>query len=286
MQTLHSIKALKATIKDAKANALRVGFVPTMGNLHEGHLRLIDVAREHCDYVVCSIFVNPMQFGANEDLDSYPRTLEDDQHKLITRNTDLLFAPSANEMYPNGMQHHVKINMPHMAGVLCGKSRPTHFEGVCTVVSKLFNQVEPDVAVFGKKDMQQLLIIKQMTMDLCLPIEVIGVDTEREQNGLALSSRNSLLTAKEKEEAQVISQILTTIKREINSGNVDYQQLLETGMAALEETSLKTDYLEIRDLLNFETAKNGQTYENLGIFAAAFAEKTRLIDNTTTREIN
>lgn len=286
MLTVHTVAELQDIVQEAKDNGKRIGFVPTMGNLHEGHLKLVDTALAQSDFVVCSVFVNPMQFGANEDLDSYPRTLQEDQHKLSARKTNLLFAPSAKEMYPNGMQQHIKIDMPHMANVLCGKSRPIHFEGVCTVVTKLFNQVRPDVAVFGKKDLQQLLIIRQMTSDLCLPIKIVGADTEREQNGLAMSSRNSLLSPEEKQEAQTVNRVLQEIRSSINNGNRQYHKLLAKGTSAFEQTRFKADYLEIRDLSNFELAEDGMAYDNLGIFAAVFAEKTRLIDNTTTADVS
>lgn len=286
METIHSLKAISEKVDALKSSSLKIGFVPTMGNLHQGHLKLVDAAKPHCDIVIASIFVNPMQFGANEDLDKYPRTLEADQEKLDAISTEILFAPTAREMYPLGLENHLKINMPHMASVLCGKSRPTHFEGVCTVVTKLFNLVRPDVAVFGKKDLQQLMIIKQMTKDLCLPISIMGVDTEREKNGLAMSSRNSLLSDKERQDAAIINALLTEMKQAICNGEMDYLTLVKNGIRRLEQGTLKTDYLEIRDLEDFALAKNGLRYDNLGIFAAAYAEHTRLIDNITTNEID
>lgn len=281
MQTVHSINELNSAIIALKAEGRRIGFVPTMGNLHRGHLRLVEAAHSDCDAVVVSIFVNPMQFGENEDLDKYPRTLEADQEKLSAYGTSLLFAPSAREMYPNGMDKHLKINMPHMAGALCGKSRPTHFEGVCTVVTKLFNLVKPDLAVFGKKDLQQLMVIKQMTLDLCLKIDILGVETEREENGLAMSSRNSLLSDTERQEALIISKTLNNMKDAIINGNTAYTALVDKGIATINQSLLTTDYLEIRELVNFELAQDNKTYAALGLFAAAYAEKTRLIDNVT-----
>ena len=286
MLVIHSIPELTAAISEQKDLGKRIGFVPTMGNLHDGHISLVAKAQQHSDFVVASIFVNPMQFGANEDLDKYPRTLEADSRKLEAVACDLLFAPSPNEIYPNGLDKHLKMNMPHMASVLCGKSRPTHFEGVCTVVTKLFNLVRPDAAVFGKKDLQQLLIIKQMTKDLCLPINILSGDTVREESGLAMSSRNSLLSAEEKAQASVINKVLDDCSEKIKSGENRYGRLMENARQQIDETGFRTDYFDIRKIEDLELAKDGEQYENLAIFAAAFAEKTRLIDNITLKPVS
>lgn len=286
MKIVHSIDELTTIISHEKEKGKRIGFVPTMGNLHAGHISLIDKVRTRSDFSVASVFVNPMQFGENEDLDNYPRTLEEDSEKLSHAGCDLLFAPSPNEIYPNGMDNHLKMNMPHMSGVLCGNSRPTHFEGVCTVVTKLFNIVRPDVAVFGKKDLQQLLIIKQMTQDLCLSIDVIGSDTARESNGLAMSSRNGFLSAQEKEAASIIYKTLQQIRDEIVAGNLKYKELMDTAHLAVKDKNFQVDYLEIRTIETLSLAKDGEHYDNLAIFAAAYAEKTRLIDNITLNSLN
>ncbi len=286
MQVVHSIADMNAVIYSQKSAGKKIGFVPTMGNLHAGHISLVEKAQKYADFIVASVFVNPMQFGANEDLDQYPRTLKEDSEKLTAVNCDLLFAPSPNEVYPNGLDKHLKINMPHMASVLCGKSRPTHFEGVCTVVTKLFNIVQPDVAVFGKKDLQQLLIVKQMTKDLCLPIKIIGGDTKRETSGLAMSSRNSLLSEKEKNNARSIYAELKMAREKITNGDKAYSSLMHTAKESLNEQGFKADYFEIRKINDLELAEDGATYENLAIFAAAYAEKTRLIDNITLQELD
>jgi len=286
MKVIHSITELTASVLEQKALGKKIGFVPTMGNLHAGHISLIDNVRTRADFSVASVFVNPMQFGENEDLDSYPRTLEDDSEKLAKAGCDLLFAPSPNEIYPNGLSQHLKMNMPHMSGVLCGNSRPTHFEGVCTVVTKLFNIVKPNVAVFGKKDLQQLLIIKQMTRDLCLSIEVVGSDTARESNGLAMSSRNGFLSPHEKQAASIIYATLQQLRDEIAAGNLKYKALMDDAHRAVESKGFKVDYLEARTIETLSLAKDGEPYENLAIFSAAYAEKTRLIDNITINALD
>lgn len=285
MQVVHTKRELAQIITEQKVQQKHIGFVPTMGNLHQGHISLVRKAQEHSDFVVSSVFVNPMQFGANEDLDKYPRTLDVDSEKLAAVNCDLLFAPSPNEVYPNGLDKHLKMNMPHMAGVLCGQSRPTHFEGVCTVVTKLFNMVRPDIAVFGKKDLQQLLIIMQMTADLCLPIKIMGGDTVREANGLAMSSRNGFLSAEEKDKAAIIYQTLQTTLQKIESGHRNYKTLMDNAANELTQQGFKLDYFDIRKIDDLALAEEGCSYDNLAIFAAAYTEKTRLIDNITLKDL-
>lgn len=286
MKIAHSINELTTIISKENEKGKRVGFVPTMGNLHAGHISLIEKVKSFSDFSVASVFVNPMQFGENEDLDNYPRTLKEDSEKLSHAGCDLLFAPTPSEIYPNGMDKHLKMNMPHMSGVLCGNSRPTHFEGVCTVVTKLFNIVRPDVAVFGKKDLQQLLIIKQMVKDLCLSIEVVGSDTARESNGLAMSSRNGFLSPDEKEAASIIYKTLQQLRDEIVADNLKYKELMGKARLAVENKGFKVDYLEIRTIEALNLAKDGEQYDNLAIFAAAYAEKTRLIDNITLNPLD
>ncbi|MEK7260645.1 MAG: pantoate--beta-alanine ligase, partial [Pseudomonadota bacterium] len=190
MLVVESITGLRREIAALRRAGKRIAFVPTMGNLHAGHLKLVQIARQHADVVVASIYVNPLQFGPKEDFGAYPRTPDDDKKALETEKTDLLFMPTDAEMYPRGLDVMTKVEVPALGDILCGQFRPGHFRGVTTVVNRLFSLVQPDVAVFGKKDYQQLMLIKLMVADLGLPIEIVGVDTMREADGLALSSRN------------------------------------------------------------------------------------------------
>lgn len=208
MNTLHTIAQVRAAVSRARQEGKRIGMVPTMGNLHAGHIALVEKALQRTDYVVVSIFVNPMQFGPGEDLDSYPRTLAEDQKKLLDVGAHLVFAPSASEMYPEGMDGHTRVSVPVVSEGLCGTSRPGHFEGVATVVSKLLNIVGPDVAVFGQKDYQQLAVIRKMAQDLCLPVKIMGHPTIRAEDGLALSSRNGYLSAEQRAVAPLLQQTL------------------------------------------------------------------------------
>src|SRR5690554_144133 len=192
MITVTTIECLRKQTGQARKNGQRIALVPTMGNLHAGHMSLVETARQHADFTVVSIFVNPLQFGPNEDLDSYPRTLAEDQRRLLDAGAHTVFAPSVNEMYPEGMQGHTLVRVPVVSDGLCGASRPGHFDGVATVVTKLLNMVQPDVAVFGEKDFQQLAVIRKMAHDLCLPVQIMGAPIVRAADGLALSSRNEI----------------------------------------------------------------------------------------------
>ena len=279
MIAVHTISALRDQVRQWKKDGLRVALVPTMGNLHDGHLHLVEQAREHADKVVVSIFVNPMQFGEGEDFDSYPRTLEDDSAKLTGVDTDLLFAPSVVEVYPKPQSEQTRIEVPLISDVLCGASRPGHFVGVATVVCKLFNMALPDVAVFGEKDFQQLMVIRRMVEDLCIPVEIIGVATVREQDGLARSSRNGYLTPEERELAPALYRILQETASKISGGKRDYSLLEADANQALLEAGFKPDYFKIRraeDLTEAATTDN-----RLVILAAAYLGKARLIDNLT-----
>ncbi|MBT8148716.1 MAG: pantoate--beta-alanine ligase, partial [Gammaproteobacteria bacterium] len=218
MQTLHQVKYLRAAVRAEKEHGRRVALVPTMGNLHEGHLQLVRRAHEMADVVIVSIFVNPMQFGDSQDLDNYPRTLAEDQAKLEHEHAHYLFMPENSEIYPHGTEAHTKVNNDALGTILEGHSRPGHFEGVCTIVNKLFNLVQPTLAVFGEKDYQQLAIVRRMAEDLCMPIDIIGVPTVREPNGLAMSSRNSRLSDSERDNARVIYSELQAIKNQIIAG--------------------------------------------------------------------
>ncbi|VVM83315.1 Pantothenate synthetase [Pseudomonas fluorescens] len=211
MNTVKTVRELRAAVARARSEGKRIGFVPTMGNLHSGHVALITKATQRVDFVVASIFVNPLQFGAGEDLDKYPRTLAADQEKLLEAGCSLLFAPTVEEMYPDGMAGQTRVSVPQLSEGLCGASRPGHFEGVATVVSKLFNMVQPDLAIFGQKDYQQLAVIRALVHDLNMPIQIIGEPTVRAADGLALSSRNGFLSEEQRAVAPVVYRSLSNI---------------------------------------------------------------------------
>ena len=208
MRIFHTVSGLRDALTVHRREGLRIGFVPTMGNLHQGHLALVKQARESCDIVVCSIFVNALQFGLNEDWDKYPRTYQMDCDKLTEAGCDYLFHPDDTEMYPNGLDTQSRVICPTMTDVLCGASRPGHFEGVTTVVSKLFNIVQPDEAIFGIKDYQQLAVIRRMVEDLCMPVQITAAPIYREADGLAMSSRNSYITEEERPKVVVLKDSL------------------------------------------------------------------------------
>ena len=277
MQTINNTAELRQVIQAYQQAGKSIAFVPTMGNLHEGHLSLIDAAKTHADIVVASIFVNPMQFGENEDLDAYPRTLEADAKSLSSRGCQILFAPSAKEVYPNGTQAETRVDVPSLVNHHCGASRPGHFIGVATVVTKLFNIVQPDVAVFGEKDFQQLAVIRKMAQDLCMPISIIGVPISREPSGLARSSRNGYLTSDEKNAAATIYQILLKCKKELENGACDFEYLCKKAITELEMQGFKKDYFNIANPITLEAASvDNNKYV---ILAAAYLGNTRLIDN-------
>jgi pantoate--beta-alanine ligase len=279
MQTLHTISELRAFVRRHRMKGKTIGFVPTMGNLHEGHLSLITEAKNRADIVICSIFVNPMQFGANEDLDSYPRTLDADSQALESKGCHLLFAPNANEVYPFGLGEQTRVDVPELGNYHCGASRPGHFVGVATVVAKLFNMVQADIAVFGEKDFQQLAIIRKMASDLCFPIEIIGIPTSREKSGLARSSRNGYLSTAEKTNAAILYQTLLTTREALKEGERDFDMLTKKAKALLEDSGFKPDYFNIA---NPETLAASQISDvNFVILVAAYLGKTRLIDNIT-----
>jgi len=277
MQTINDTAELRQVIQRYKQAGKTIAFVPTMGNLHEGHLSLVDKAKEQSDIVVASIFVNPMQFGENEDLDAYPRTLEADSIGLVEHGCDILFSPSAKEVYPNGTQAETRVDVPSLVEHHCGESRPGHFIGVATVVTKLFNMVQPDTAIFGEKDFQQLAVIRKMTLDLCMPIRIIGVPISREPSGLARSSRNGYLSAEEKTTAARIYQTLLQCKKSLESGNKDFERLSKEAVEALEISGFKKDYFNIA---NPNTLENATLNDNeYVILVAAWLGSTRLIDN-------
>lgn len=278
---IHTIKELREQVKEWKKQGLTVGLVPTMGALHNGHLSLIKKSVEKCDKTVVSVFVNPIQFCPGEDLDKYPRTLEADEKLCEDAGVDIVFAPSPKEMYGEG---HILSNdfltyvIPPFFYVdkLCGKSRTGHFDGVCTVVNKLFNIVQPDFAFFGEKDRQQLIILKTMVKDLNIPVEIIPCPIVREESGLALSSRNKYLTEKGKEDALALSKILFNIKMCYNKGIKDVKALTETAYGFLNDNHT-LEYLEFRDQNTLEEKKTADS--DTIVFIAARVENVRLIDN-------
>ncbi|HSW15418.1 MAG TPA: pantoate--beta-alanine ligase [Solimonas sp.] len=276
MKTVHTVAELRAQVAEWRRAGQRIAFAPTMGNLHAGHLKLIRRAREEADRVVSSVFVNPLQFGPTEDFGRYPRTLSADQAGLSTVGCDLLFAPSVEEMYPNGREHLCKLSLPHYSTMLEGAFRPGHFDGVATVVSILFNQVQPDVALFGEKDYQQLLVIRRMVADLHLPIRILGVPTEREADGLAMSSRNQYLSSEERQTAAQIYASLSEVADGLRAGRRDFEQLAAGGLQRLLSHGFQPQYLEIRSP---DLAPPGAQDASYVILVAAYLGKTRLIDN-------
>ncbi|MFL1483036.1 pantoate--beta-alanine ligase [Marinobacter sp. LN3S78] len=277
MRTVHTIKELRAVIRSYRAQDKRVGLVPTMGNLHEGHLALVRRALEASDVVVTSIFVNPMQFGAGEDLDAYPRTLAEDQRRLEAEGNTLLFAPTVEEVYPDGLARQTQVAVPEVSEGHCGASRPGHFDGVATVVSMLFNMVQPDVAVFGEKDFQQLAVIRKMVRDLFIPVDVIGLPTIREHDGLAMSSRNGYLSTSEREVAPALHRVLSETGRALADGNDDFAGLEAAARDTLAAEGFRPDYFNIVNSLTLKPAVPGD--RQLTVLAAAFLGTTRLIDN-------
>ena len=276
MITLDSIAALRTQV-DAWRRGGNVAFVPTMGNLHQGHLALVRAARSMADRVVVSIFVNPLQFGAGEDFASYPRTLEADSAMLMGEGADLLFAPGPEIMYPRPQEEQTRVEVPGLSELLCGHTRPGHFVGVATVVCKLFNMVQPDIALFGKKDYQQLMVIRRMAEDLAMPVRVVGMDTVREASGLAMSSRNGYLTEQERAVAPILYRVLTGLAAELRRGSEDYAGLQAQAAIELDENGFRTDYIAVRRADDLAEPAPGEP--RLVVLAAAYLGRARLIDN-------
>ena len=277
MQTVTTIDAVRDRVREWRQQRLRVAFVPTMGNLHAGHMSLLAAARYRGDRIVASIFVNPLQFGPSEDYTAYPRTLAEDQKLLEEARCDLLFAPSVAEMYPTGGDQRTVVMVRGLSDILDGRFRPGHFDGVATVVTKLFGIVAPDVAVFGEKDYQQLLVVRHMTLDLALPVEIIGAPTVRAGDGLALSSRNRYLSAEERGRSIVIHHALVEAAQAIHGGSSDFERLERDGARALERAGMQVDYFSVRNALDLAPPSTAST--DLVILAAARLGKARLIDN-------
>ena len=281
MQIFHTIQGLRESLLQARQKGLRIGFVPTMGNLHQAHIELIKRAQQTSDIVVCSIFVNGLQFGLNEDWDKYPRTFDADCTKLRDAGCDMLFHPDDNEMYPNGLDSQTRVICSTMTDVLCGASRPGHFEGVTTVVTKLFNIVQPDEAVFGIKDYQQLAVIRRMVEDLCVPIKIIEAEIHREADGLAMSSRNGYITAEERPKASQLHASLSWIAEQIKSGERDFLALEAEAKQQIEAAGFKTDYITVCNSKTLEMAAVDD--EHITVLGAMFTESARLIDNVSLK---
>ena len=283
MNIINTVAALRTTVAQWRAAGERVALVPTMGNLHAGHLQLVEKARAEADRVIISIFVNPMQFGDasgdGSDFERYPRTFVEDRKKLsdLEACPDALFSPSVNEVYPNGFGQETRVEVPEISDILCGEFRPGHFVGVATVVAKLFNMAQPDVAVFGEKDFQQLLVIRRFVADLCFPVEIIGVPTIREKSGLAMSSRNQYLSAEECERAAVLFQTLRQAQQKILSGEKNFAAIKEQANAMLNEAGFRPEYFEVRRPKDLKQAIEAD--QELVILVAAWLGETRLIDN-------
>ena len=278
MLVISEIKVLRATVKAWRQEGHSIAFVPTMGNLHQGHLKLVDEARQRADKVIVSIFVNPMQFGANEDLAKYPRTLAEDCAGLTDHQADAVFTPTPELIYPKGLEVQTAVDVPFIGDNHCGASRPGHFRGVSTIVTKLFNLVQPDIALFGKKDYQQLAVIRALTIDLSFPIEIIGIDTERAADGLALSSRNGYLSEEQRATAPLIYQQLQWLAQQIrDQGAIDFRALEQQVRETLSQAGFRPDYVNICQRHNLELANDLSS--PLVILLAAYLGTTRLIDN-------
>jgi pantoate--beta-alanine ligase len=277
METVATIAAVRERVSRWHRAGERVAFVPTMGNLHAGHISLIEVARKRGDRFVASIFVNPMQFGPNEDFAHYPRTPQKDESMLRDAGCDLMFMPDVAEIYPDGLEHGTRVTVPELSGLLDGEFRPGHFDGVSTVVAKLFNIVTPDIAVFGEKDFQQLAIIRRMVADLCIPIEIIGAPTVREDDGLAMSSRNQYLTGEERKVAPQLHAALSRAAKRISAGERDFAAIERAELDAIGRFGFRPDYFTVRDARTLVAP--GVQSRHMVVLVAARLGKARLIDN-------
>lgn len=277
MDIIANIDALREQVITWRRQGLSTAFVPTMGNLHEGHLTLVKEAQKYADRVVVSIFVNPMQFNQASDLDSYPRTLDADCRALQSVDTDLVFTPSADLIYPHGLKSQTFIQVPVISEVLEGEHRPGHFNGVSTIVAKLFNLVQPDVALFGEKDFQQLALIRHMVADLAMPIQIVGVPTVREESGLAMSSRNGLLSAEEKQTAALLAAVMNRIAEQVGRDNAANLALAKQASDELNQAGFNTDAIDIVDADSLSEVSEETTA--VVVLMAAFLGKARLIDN-------
>lgn len=277
MLVTHTKQELAEQIAEWRHHDEHVALVPTMGSLHAGHLSLVEMAREHAERVIVSIFVNPTQFGKGEDFDEYPRTLERDQRRLKKTSADMIFAPDIETLYPFGPDQATTVSVPGLTENFCGAMRPGHFDGVTTVVARLFAIVQPDVAVFGQKDYQQQLVIRRMTEDLSLPITIITGETVRDDDGLALSSRNSYLSDEERAVAPALYQQLQAVGQQLQAGGRDFPALEASAAAALNAAGFEVEYFAIRRALNLEVPD--RDCDDLVVLVAARLGRARLIDN-------
>ncbi|HCU1629552.1 TPA: pantoate--beta-alanine ligase [Escherichia coli] len=277
MLIIETLPLLRQQIRRLRMEGKRVALVPTMGNLHDGHMKLVDEAKARADVVVVSIFVNPMQFDRPEDLARYPRTLQEDCEKLNKRKVDLVFAPSVKEIYPNGTETHTYVDVPGLSTMLEGASRPGHFRGVSTIVSKLFNLVQPDIACFGEKDFQQLALIRKMVADMGFDIEIVGVPIMRAKDGLALSSRNGYLTAEQRKIAPGLYKVLSSIADKLQAGERDLDEIITIEGQELNEKGFRADDIQIRDADTL--LEVSETSKRAVILVAAWLGDARLIDN-------
>lgn len=277
MQIFHHIQTLRQVLQEQRQQGNRIGFVPTMGNLHDAHLALVKQAQGDCQRVVASIFVNRLQFGLNEDWDKYPRTLEADIAKLRSVGCDYLFCPEEGEIYPNGMDTQTRVTVPTMADILCGASRPGHFEGVTTVVTKLFNIVQPDLAIFGLKDYQQLAIIRRMVQDLCMAVEIREGEIVREADGLAMSSRNGYITAQERPQVTALYATLSWMAERISAGEREFSQLEQEARRRIEAAGFRPDYVTVCNARTLDPAAHDD--RELRVLGAMYTRGARLIDN-------
>ncbi len=281
MQTITRIEDMRALVRGWRFGGESIAFVPTMGNLHAGHASLIGAAHVHGRRVVASVFVNPLQFGPNEDYAAYPRTPEDDTELLAAQGVDVLLLPTVDEMYPLGVAGSTIVDVPELSGILCGAVRPGHFQGVATVVVKLLNLVQPDVAIFGEKDYQQLTIIRRSVEDLCLPVRIIGAPTVRAEDGLALSSRNRYLSASERAIAPTVYRALDHARRRLESGDSDLADIRREGLESLRAAGFRPDYFEVR-MAGTLAEPHGQDIDVV-VLTAARLGRARLIDNVQCR---
>jgi pantoate--beta-alanine ligase len=284
METVSSIHALRQQVSAWRRDRQTIALVPTMGNLHRGHLSLVDVAGARCDRVVCSIYVNPTQFGPDEDYDQYPRSLEADQQALGERDVALVFCPSNDTVYSYGEERSTWVEVPGLSDTLCGMARPGHFRGVTSVVCRLLNMVQPHYAVFGEKDYQQLVIIRRMVSDLSIPVEIVGGATQREEDGLAISSRNQYLSQEERSRAGLLYTQLCAVLDAISSGERDYSALEKRAFAELDDAGFRTDYVAVRATETLRTP--GEDTDELVVLGAAWLGHARLIDNVRGTRMN
>lgn len=277
MLIIETVALLRQHIRRARQEGKRIAMVPTMGNLHDGHMKLVDEAKNAADIVVATIFVNPMQFDRADDLARYPRTLQEDCEKLNKRKVDIVFAPAPDQIYPQGTASQTWVEVPGLSDILEGASRPGHFRGVATVVSKLFNLVQPDVACFGEKDFQQLAVIRKMVADMGYDIEIVGVPTVRAKDGLALSSRNGYLTADQRKIAPGLSKVMNAMADKLLAGERDFDEMVALAEADLNNSGFRADDIQIRDADTLQEASDTST--RVVILMAAWLGQARLIDN-------